>query len=127
MVKIFFITLTLLVTSFPSFGEWEKITSNELGDMYLDSQNIRKNNEYLYYWALINFKNTKEEDAKSMLIYNQTDCNILRTKRLNVKFYSNLMGRGKNIHSFSDNKEWVYPPPNTDGEKEIKFVCASIK
>lgn len=106
MKKLLLITIILLLQSFPSFGEWEEIDSNEDGVYFIEVDTIRKKGDLVYFNTLTdNF----EPDAS---IYNSLsstmrrviNCKTKQAKRLRSVNYLNSMGRGKIVLEMS--YEW---------------------
>ena len=108
-MKISLITIILLLQSFPSFGEWVKVDKNIRGDVfYVNFNNIKKHNGFIYYWELIDLLNPSPSGKFSYKSYYQLDCNIFRRKTLNFSIYEEPMGKGKNF-TFNPEKGWEYP------------------
>ena len=117
--------LSLMFAS-PSYSEWTKVSENVIGDNhYVDFGRIRKVDGYVYFWDLTDLlKPTKLGDL-SFKIYHQGDCKLFRYKPLNVSRHKEPMGGGTGkIHTLK--KDWLYPPPNTPSEINLKSVCNYI-
>ena len=53
MKKILFI---LLIISIPAYADWIKLASSTDGDMYIESNSIRKNGNSVLFWSLQDYK-----------------------------------------------------------------------
>lgn len=110
-----------------SFAEWQKVSSNDMGEYYLDIERIRKSDEYIYYWEMGDlFKPMKKSGALSVTTYNQVDCKVFRIMRLSASFYKEHLGKGDPV-TITPEKDWLYPPPNSSMEHVAKFVCEFLK
>ena len=76
-----------------SYAEWTVVSENKMGKMYLDFERIRKNDGYIYYWLLTDYKKPFEETF-SAAMYIEGDCNLFRYKVLTYSFFKEPMGGG---------------------------------
>ena len=108
----------------PAYADWVKVAEVENGTFYVDSDRIRKNDGYVYFWRLIDLLEPDEDGDLSYVGYAQGDCEMFRLKALSVISYKQPMGEGSigETNSKSE-KDWSYPPPNTIAEIILKQVC----
>ena len=101
------------------------MTENVDGDtFYVDFERIRKVDEYVYYWYLIDKAKPNLWGDLSYRGYYEGDCKLFRFKILRHSYYTEPMGEG--IPSKSNNNpenEWRYPPPDSTSETILKTVC----
>jgi len=120
MTRIAIIFSLLFVT--PAWAEWRYITSTQAGDdYYLDFDQIRWANGYVYYWLLDNYTEPLDKfmSAKS---YQKGDCDSLGYQSLQTTLYYQPMGVEK-WKTWSPDPEWQYPRPGGAAETIMKLVC----
>ena len=125
-MKNFLLILVSLLLSFNSYGEWMKASSSDSALHYLDIDNIRKNNGYIYYWVLSDLIKPFENGDASYKIYHQGDCGIFRHKLLSYHFHKKPMGGGV-AEVFNDETEWKYPVPEMVDGVVLKRVCEYVQ
>jgi len=122
MKKLLILLFSILI-SFNSYGEWEKITSNDNGSsFYLESDTIKQNSGYIYWWLLTDYLKPIDGDL-STEVYVQTDCSIAREKHLSFTSYSKSMGRGIRTSTFEPPDKWMYPNPGSVSKKFLDYIC----
>ena len=104
------------------FAEWYKVGKTEDMDVYLEIDRIRSDNNYVYYWEMMDLFE-RENDSLSIQRYIQGDCNIIRFKTLQYIFYDEKMGTGKMEAQDSKIKDWKYYRPGAIGEKVLQKAC----
>ena len=119
--------LLSLMFSSPSYSAWMKFGESVRGNtFYVDFERIRKVDGYVYYWILTDLlKPTKSGDL-SFKIYYQGDCKLFRYKYLSYSFHKEPMGGGTGRVDNVSDKNWQYPPPNSNIELALKSVCNHI-
>ena len=106
-----------------SVAEWYKIGETDSGNFYLDVDRIRSDNNYTYYWEMLDFNKSDEDGTLSVLRYIQADCSIIRFKTLQYVFYDGNMGSGKKEMQDSSVKDWKYFSPGAIGEHILEKAC----
>jgi len=126
-MKKIIISIMLLVISNNSYPQnWVKYGSDSKGDTYyVDIDSTKLINGIIYFLGLRNLvKPDKNFGSLSSSGEFKVDCLEYKTMLINYKFYSDSMAKGKLINSFAvQNQVWFHPPPNTIGDKQIKFIC----
>ncbi len=107
-----------------SFAEWEKVSENLQGIFYVDFEEIKKVDGYVYWWELGDFRKPSQKGTLSAQVYNQGDCENFRFKSLSFSFHKESMGKGTGVTDNIPDELWAYPPPNTSGETILTAVCA---
>ena len=109
-----------------SSAEWTLVaTSVGSGEkFYVDLDRIRKNDGYMYVWILQDDIKPDKYGDMSNKIYREIDCKGFRYKSLTYMFYKQPMGGGEGESANGDNPEWKYPPPDSNIEHIMNFVCA---
>jgi len=90
---------------------------------YLDLERIRKVDEYVYWWELLDKLKPTNLGNLSGKIYFQGDCKLFRLKILTYSYYKEPMGGGTPSTTDNKPKEWFYPHPDTRIEFILKKVC----
>ena len=128
MKYIFILLTTLFSISFvsPSFSQWTQLTMNYKNDIfYLDYERIRKIDDNVYFWYLIDFSE-KNRYGLSFIYYKEGDCKLFRFKSLQLLTFSERMGKGNSRDETPLNPKWYYPTPNSINEGILKIVCNHI-
>ena len=124
LLTIFTLIFTVMFST-TSFAEWTKVGGNQMGTLYVNFERIRKVDGYVYFWVLSDFlKPNPKTGTISMKIYHQGDCKLFRHKRLSFSFHKEPMGRGTCKTNNDPDKNWVYPHPESSGEKLLESVCS---
>ena len=119
----------LIIFSSQSFAEWEHIITDIMEtEGYVDFDNIRESDGYIFFWQLINYAEPQEfpedgESHHSYIMYMQADCKLFRTKILQATPYSQIFGKGYSYQSVEGDGSWKYPPPKTIMDRTLKRVC----
>jgi len=125
MKKLLILLFSILI-SFNSYGEWEKIYSNDNGaSFFIDLDSIKENNEYVYFWQLHDQTNPSDTNMMSSKIYKQGDCGVNRVKILSFTYYNQPMGGGSGKSGITPDK-WDYPSPGTLGKYILNYVCEYV-
>ncbi len=125
--------LTMLVlagaVSSLTFAEWAKISESRAVSYYIDFEELKKADGYIYWWLLIDYrKPTPVHGDLSTKTYNQGDCKLFRLKRLRYSFHKEPMGRGNSDlqESEGENRKWKYPSPKTVDGIVLKKACDRV-
>ena len=108
---------------------WKKVAEDDLGNFYVDVDNIKKHNGLVYYWDLIDVLEPVKlpaGNANSTINKHKVNCVEEKTTRLNTTWYSLSTGKGRIIYEDSPNGI-RYPKPNTIGYVVMKFACDNAK
>ena len=127
MKKIILLLFSLML-SFNSYGEWSYIGEDDNGESryYIDLETLRKIDDYVYYWSLVDFDKLDEFGNMSAVNYSQGDCGITRVKMLTAVSYKKPMGEEAVDTYTAPNPEWEYVPPYTVGEFLLNTSCRLV-
>ena len=117
------ITLFTILLPAPGHAEWTKVDENSVGTIYVDFGRIRKVDGYVYYWYLGDYLKPSESGTLSTKVYTQGDCELFRFMGLTVHAYKAPMGRGDHFFSYTPDKEWTNPVPESVWESVLKKIC----
>ena len=113
-----------LMFSSTSFAGWTEVARSVHGTtFYVDFERVRKHGGYTYFWQLTDYLKPLHGDF-SAIKYNQTDCKLLRYKRLSFSWHKEPMGRGSGHIDSNPDKEWNYPSPKSAAEAIHVSVCS---
>ena len=118
---IIFTLLFSVMFSTTSFSEWMKLGENIDTDYYIDVDSMIKKQGYIYYWFLMDLKKSVEE-IRSIKVFIQGDCNLLRLKTVSYHYYSKPIGKEFIRSEDSINKNWQYVPPD-ETFYELRYIC----
>ena len=119
---------TLLLFSVNGFAQnWGFVVQTKYGDtFYVDVDSIKKHNELVYYWRLIDYIEPTEFGDYSIITKYKVNCVEEKQFRLSSTYYSQPMGKGRITDEFTPNKLF-YPKPNTVAYEVMKFVCDNAR
>ena len=122
MKKLFLITLTLLLLSSPSFGEWKEVGQNYDGVSFIEIDTVRKKGNLSYYNWMQDFFEPKSFglSSKGRGVMN---CKTKKYKEFFSKYYDESMGRGKMNSMIDDDDSWSDFMPGSIVDKYFKLVC----
>ena len=111
--------------SSPSYAEWTKVVEVQGNTFYVDFDKIKKADDYVYFWQLVDLSKLTKQGVLSDKSYIQGSCKLLQFKSLSFSSYKKPMGG--ETPSKSSNKpdtEWIKTPPNSVIETVLKSVCS---
>jgi hypothetical protein len=118
--------LTLMVGN-DAWGEWKYVSSDDGDKYFVDFTRIIQNEEYVYYWNLLNRGEPSKSGVLSTKLYQKGDCKLFRFQVLSFTFYKESMGKGTPQSFTPKNKSWTNPPPTSNGDVVLKSVCNYVK
>lgn len=125
MKKLLF--LFLLIFSSQSFAEWKAVSIGKDRVFYVDFDNIRESDGYIFFWELVNLKEAEKfgrDFYKSFKTYKQADCKLFQVKYIQKTYiYSQEFGRGNLIQEVEYDGAWLVPPPDSNLDTILKRVC----
>lgn len=123
--------LLLVALNGSAMAEWTKVTEEKDGSAiyYADASSIQKSADGLItIWELNDLKEQDENGSRSTKIQAEYDCVHEQFRALLVIVYSQNMGNGKVILTFSpfDTEYQPIPPDSAESAatyKMLKFAC----
>ena len=122
MKKLLLLLFSILV-SFNSFAEWTPVDSNDDVTTFIDFNTIKKHNEFIYWWNMVESESLEGESGK---FYVQGDCGISRTKILTMIAYNESMGKEELERETPDNPKWKYLTPDSVAGFLLDISCRFI-
>jgi hypothetical protein len=113
-----FLTFFVLLFSSSVVAEWTLIAHSDYGDsFFVEYDTIKKENEYVYYWELVNYPSSLQDNIYSAKNYFVLDCKKYLFKFLKDIYFSEEMGKGK-IISQSEVPDEFWRDFNSPGSSE---------
>lgn len=131
MKRLFLITL-LVLNSGPVYAEWVEVGGKvEEGltvyTIYVDPDTIRHNGDVVKLWVLMDFKTRQTESSPpylSVKSQREIDCTEERIRLVAATAFSDNMGRGEILYSYTDSTDQGIPvEPGSVAQSLWKFVC----
>ena len=129
-ITLFSIILLFSINGFAV--NWKKLSENKSGSsFYVDVENIKKDNGFVYYWILIDYLKLTEIGTYSDISEYKVNCVDEKQTWLSNTFYSQPMAKGKIItenipvwnYYGSTLNEIRYLTPGSLGHNILKEVC----
>ena len=119
-----FIFLSFLLFSVNSHAvRWEKVVDVDGDSYYVDVENIKKHNGFVYYWTMYDYLEPYAElGYLSGIGKYKADCEKKRQTWLTLTLYSLNMGKGKLLSDEKPNQT-VLLDPRTPMYKAMEFAC----
>lgn len=126
-MKKLLIFLVLIFTTLNVNAMWLFVTDADEGSSYLKSDSIRRDNNIVTHWRLLDFKSEKKtSDGKrfnSIKSKVESNCKTEEHRTIFMVVYSERMGEGKILDSYNRHEEFTHVIPDTLGHTFHKFVC----
>ena len=94
---------------------------------YVDFDNLRESDGYIFFWELVNLKKAEKfgrDYYKSFKTYKQADCKLFQVRYIQkTHIYSQEFGKGNLIQEVEYDGAWLVPPPDSNLDKILKRVC----
>ena len=112
---------------------WGYAGSDKSGKIifYMDMNNIVKSNQFIFTYNLLDFSTAGNElwphknTILSAVTYQQSDCNNMRFKILELTTFSGSMGQDNIVSSSTKEGSWNYPESDKMPFRVMKNICAS--
>ena len=125
------ILLVFIISSFafPASSKWKKIFENKTFTEYLEIDAVKKIDDIIFIWSVVDFKELQKNGNLSTKYYSMYNCKEMKFKILTVIEYPTNMGKGrdftytKNITNVLKDANWVYPAQNSTDYIKFSFIC----
>jgi hypothetical protein len=110
----------------PLFAEWLLVDGNDKAKVYVDSQTISRNGDWVSLWVLDDLKTAQTRGFRKYLstrAQEEHDCLKARFRLLALEYFSGNMGSGEALYKTSGESDWSPIPPGTLAQSVWKFVC----
>ena len=123
MKVILFTTLLLFSVNGFAFN-WKPIIKNQGGDIiYVDVDNIKTHNGFVYYWQLMDYLEPNKYLHYSAISKFKVNCKKNEIIHLSIMFYERQMGKGKKMAELLPNNV-IVPQKKSVADYTLKFVCS---
>ena len=110
--------------SSPSYAKWTKVVTDVGGNtFYLDFDNIKKADGFVYFWMLKDLVKPTSRGFFSNTQYLESDCKLFRYKVLSISYYTESMGLGTPTQTSNRDTEWRSTTPDSVSENILISVC----
>ena len=119
-----FLFLSFLFFSVNSHAvRWEKVVDVDGDSYYVDVENIKSHNGFVYYWTMYDYLEPYAElGYLSGIGKYKADCEKKKQTWLTLTLYSLNMGKGKLLSDEKPNQT-IYLQPQMPMFKAMEFVC----
>tara|TARA_B100000989_G_C19355512_1_gene390967 strand:+ start:330 stop:743 length:414 start_codon:yes stop_codon:yes gene_type:complete len=132
-VTKFFISIVLLLISYPCHSKWLKIREGKIFSEYIETDSAKKQNGIIYMWNMLDYSKPINNNILSKKYYSKYDCSEMKYKIISIIEYETNMGKGrdfkykKNLSNGADEINWSFPLVNSEDYERLIFVCNSTK
>ena len=125
---IFTLLFSSVFFSSLSFAGWTKVVEVQGNTFYVDFDKMKKNDDYVYFWQLVDLSKPTKQGVLSDKSYLQGSCKLLQFKSLSFSSYKKPMGIETPSKSSNEpDKEWIKTPPNSAIKSILKSVCSRLE
>ena len=96
-MRVVLYVIIYFLVSFPCYSKWEKVNENKIFTEYFELDTVKKIDDIIYIWSLIDYKKPQKNGNLSTKYYSIYDCNEVKYKVLSIIEYKTNMGRGRNF------------------------------
>ena len=125
----FLIKLTLLLIIYtPTYikADWIKLFSINEGDLYIDSESIKRHKSRIFFSQLVDYNKKKSNDVLSFISYSELDCLNFKVRDLNYELFKKKMGQGSNYYNGTPTKKWKKFKSGTSAHLVNKLLCERV-
>ena len=125
MKKLLILLFSLLV-SVNSYGDWTRVTSNELGDVaYVDLQTVKIVSNMRYFYYLKDYVSPSPWGDLSNTSYRQINCKTFQAKDLLLNYYAEPLGKGSPTEGSgpTPDSKWQSYPLDSMGYAVSEYIC----
>ena len=102
---------------------WKLVVSNSDGSNYTDWNNLKRDEDFVYFWELVDFSSPFPNGTLSIKAHRKADCNDNRVQNLHLISYSENMGLGEVISDTNYQRDWELVPEKSIAATSILEVC----
>jgi hypothetical protein len=109
------------------YAEWVLIGENDRGSTYVDPDTIRRQEDLVRIWQMLDEKapdTIRGSSFLSIMAQIECDCAEERMRGLSISYHSGNMGGGQTVSSDSGMGKWTSVPPGTVTQALWTFACS---
>ena len=123
--------MLILITS-PCYSKWVKIREEKRFSEYIEIDSVKKRNDFIYLWSMLDYKKTNISGNLSVKYYSKYNCSKMKYKIISIIEYTTSMGKGrnftytKNLTNETDEStelNWKQPLPDSPDYDRLVYVC----
>jgi hypothetical protein len=122
----FVLVIVLLWNVAPIFAEWVWVDGNEKAKVYVDSETITRDKEWVRVWVMDDLKTAQTRGLRKYLstrAQEEHDCAKERFRLLALEYFTGNMGSGESLYKKSGESDWAPIPRGALAQSVWKFVC----
>ena len=126
MYKSFMIFFSIFFVPFFCSSDWIKIFTTSQGDLFIQSDSIKRDNKRIFYDQLVNYSSKQKNGSRSFITTSEVDCNSLRVRDINYKLFKKPMGIGENFYRGKPSKKWKKYKEGSSAQLINKLLCDRV-
>lgn len=123
---LFSLIIVQVLTTTPVLAEWLLIDGNSMAKVYVDSETIKRDGDWVSLWVMDDLKTAQMRGFRkyfSTRAQEEHDCLKAQFRLLALEYFSGSMGSGEALYRTSGESDWSPIPPGTLAQSVWKFVC----
>ena len=120
------LALALIFVSSSAMAKWIKVDDDYLLDIYVDYATIRKADNKVSMWDLVDLKSEREVVGTRLLsakTQNEYDCKKEQWRLVASSFFNKNMGAGRVVYSGKPGQKWLPVEPDSFAEVLWAIAC----
>ena len=110
-------------------AKWEKVTEGFNGQgFYVDIEKIQENDNFIYFWQLIDYLKPDEYGDLSARIFIEANCKNFSFRWLYLAYHKEAMGadQARVVQASKVVSKWQSPYSETTSKAVLEYVCNYI-
>ncbi len=124
--KSFIVFLSIFFVPFFCNSDWIKIFTTSQGDLFIQSNSIKRDKNRIFYDQLVNYSSKQKNGSRSFITTSEVDCNSLRVRDINYKLFKKKMGIGENFYRGKPSKKWKKYKEGSSAMLINKLLCDRV-
>ncbi len=125
-MKYFFFIIIICLISINGNAAWFKLFSISSGDLYLETDSIKRNNNKILFSQLVNYKTKQPNGMLSLKVLSEINCKNLSIRELKYMAFSKKMGLGKMFFQKEGKKSWKTPKKGSSPFFLNEILCDRV-
>lgn len=107
-------------------SDWIKIFTTNHGDLFIQSNSIKRDKNKIFYDQLVNYSSQQKNGSRSFITTSEVDCNSLKVRDINYKLFKKQMGMGENFYRGKPSKKWKKYKEGSSAQLINKLLCDRV-
>ena len=125
-MKYFFFIIIFCFISIDSHAAWFKLFSISSGDLYLETNSIKRNSNKIFFSQLVNYKTKQPNGMLSLKVSSEINCKNLSIRELKYMAFSKNMGLGEMFFEKEGKKSWKTPKKGSSPFFVNEILCDRV-